>query len=161
MELTTFYALVSGTCFALVGLWWNVIERHPEWRMSEQTRRHTGGIYLSFLLPALMGLFAQVDPSNPLIWRTSFVVAAAVGCYSTTALIRIDRDRTGTGPFGRHRWVVVVLYALVLVLGLAPELAVVVGLSPLQAEALLLVFLVVIAHGLTWEFMMQGEPAGT
>ena len=27
MDLSTFYALMSATCFTLVGLWWTVIER--------------------------------------------------------------------------------------------------------------------------------------
>lgn len=160
MDLTTFYALVSGTCFALVGLWWNVVQRHPEWAGTARTRRLAGGIYLSFLLPGLMGLFAQVDPSKPIIWRTAFVAVSAVGCSSTIGLIRIDRDRSAMGPFGRHRWVLGLLYGLILVLGVAPELASVAGLSPLQAEALLLVFLIVIAHGLTWEFMMESRPLG-
>jgi hypothetical protein len=157
--LTTFYALVSGTCFALVGLWWNVVERHPEWAGAARTRRLAGGIYLSFLLPGLMSLLAQVDASNAIIWRTSFVAVAAVGCASTIGLIRVDRGSSATGPFGRHRWVPGLLYGLVLVLGVVPELASVVGLSPLQAEALLLVVLIVIAHGLTWEFLMENRNA--
>lgn len=65
MDVSTFYALFSATCFTLVGLWWNVVQSHSEWMRAPALRRVVGGIYLSFLLPALMGLFAQVGaPSS-------------------------------------------------------------------------------------------------
>ena len=60
MDLSTFYALMSATCFTLVGLWWTVIERRPEWREEPRLRRLAGGTYLSFLLPGLMSMFAQI-----------------------------------------------------------------------------------------------------
>ncbi len=28
MDVSTFYALFSATCFTLVGLWWTVVERN-------------------------------------------------------------------------------------------------------------------------------------
>ena len=43
MDLSTFYALMSATCFTLVGLWWTVIERRPEWREEPRLRRLAGG----------------------------------------------------------------------------------------------------------------------
>lgn len=56
MDVSTFYALFSATCFTLVGLWWNVVQSHAAWMGDPSVRRVVGGIYLSFLLPALMGL---------------------------------------------------------------------------------------------------------
>ena len=55
----SFYALFSATCFTLLGLWWNVLQLNTAW-VSVDERRAVGGVYLTFLLPALMGLFAQV-----------------------------------------------------------------------------------------------------
>jgi hypothetical protein len=52
-----------------------------------------------------------------------------------------------------------VVYGLIAVLGFVPEVADVVGLTPPQAAAFLLVLLVVLAHALTWEFMTQTRPA--
>lgn len=158
MDLSTFYALVSATSFTLVGLWWIVVERRPAWRSDPARRRLAGGTYLSFLLPGLMSLIAQVNPDNPLIWRTSFVASGLVGLWSTVRLITLERaGRPGVGPFRRQRWAVAVLYGLVIVLGAAPELARVLGWTPLVVGALLLVLLVVLAHGLTWEFMMEPD----
>ena len=157
MDVSTFYALFSATCFTLLGLWWSVVQRHEEWLRNADQRAVVGGVYLSFLLPALMGLFAQVGGTEtPAIWRVSFVGIAIVGGVSTMRLLR--RSRAGGGPQGplmRHQWVVVVVYALVAVIGAVPELASPLQVTPIQAEAVLLILLVLIAHGLVWEFMVS------
>src|SRR5205085_9601191 len=83
MDISTFYALFSATCFTLLGLWWNVLQLNSTWIGNPEERRAVGGIYLTFLLPALMGLFAQVGGTEtPTVWRVSFIAVAAVGCYS-------------------------------------------------------------------------------
>lgn len=156
MDLTTFYALMSVTCFTLVGLWWTVVERHPDWRTDPRCRRLAGGTYLSFLLPALMSMFAQVNPANPLVWRFSFGLASVVGLVSSFRLLRTDA-RGLVGPFRRFRWLVPVLYAGVIVLGVFPELAGLLGATPLQVASVLLLILVILAHGLTWEFLMEPD----
>lgn len=157
MDVSTFYALFSATCFTLLGLWWSVVQRHEEWLRHPDQRAVVGGVYLSFLLPALMGLFAQVGGTEtPLIWRISFVGIAIVGGVSTLRLLRRTRSRPGPhGPLMRHQWFVVVIYALVAVIGAAPELASPLQVTPIQAEAVLLILLVLIAHGLVWEFMVS------
>ena len=156
MDLSAFYSLMAVTCFTLVGLWWTVVERHPEWKAEGPARRLAGGVYLSFLLPGLMSTFAQVDPGNPVIWRASFGLTAVFGLVSTLTLVRIDRS-PARGPFRRHRWLAALLYLLVLLLGVFPAVAGVVGLSPLQAASLALIALIVLGHGLAWEFMMEPE----
>ena len=100
-----------------------------------------------------MGLFAQVDPGKPGLWRTTFGLVALLGAWSTFRLIRADNRPGVRGPFRRHRWLVGVLYLVIVVLGVAPELAASVGLTGLQAAALTVVCLVVLAHGLAWELL--------
>ncbi|MGP4004414.1 hypothetical protein [Streptomyces sp. 8N706] len=161
MDISTFYALFSATCFTLVGLWWNVVQGHQDWLRDPALRRIVGGIYISFLLPALMGLFAQVGGTEtPEIWRVSFVVLAVIGCVSTMRLTGRSR-RDGSSVFLTLAQAVAALfYALIAVVGAAPELADVVGVQPIQAEAVLLILLVVLAHGLVWRFMAgEGRPA--
>jgi hypothetical protein len=158
MTLDSFYAIVSGTCFALVGLWWGVVQFNRKWLKQDETRTLAGGIYLSFLIPGVMSLIAEVSGDNKIIWRVTFVVAAALGMYFTARLIWKTRASTGPiGPFRRHRWIVIVVYLLVLIFGAAPELAKPLNLQPLQVESILLSLLILIAHGLTWEFMTQPE----
>ncbi len=161
MDLADFYSLMSITCFTLVGLWWTVVERHPDWKRSRSRRKLAGGVYLSFLLPGLMSTFAQVDAGNPLVWRTSFSVAALIGMVTTLRLVSVERGMGLQGLFRRFRWLVAVVYAVILVLAAAPPVAGLVGGTPLQAASIALILLVVMAHGLTWEFMMEPDDPGT
>ncbi|MFG2296150.1 hypothetical protein [Streptomyces sp. NPDC048603] len=158
MDVNTFYALFSATCFTLVGLWWNVVQSHPEWMREPGLRRITGGIYLSFLLPALMGLFAQVGGAEqPEIWQAAFVVLALVGCLSTGRLLsRTHGDRLVLGQQAGAA----ILYALIAVVGAFPGLAGRIGLQPFQAEALLLIALIVLGHALVWHFMAGEGRSG-
>jgi hypothetical protein len=158
MDLGTFYAIVSGTCFALVGLWWNVVERHPGWHTDTGARRQAGGVYLSFLLPGMMSLVAMIDPTTPAIWRSGFLLCGVLGAWSSVSLMR-SQGAYAPGLLGRNQWLVVVLYVLVLALAVTPSSARQLGLEPLQAGGLLLVLLVTAAHALTWEFMLERPPA--
>ncbi|MFJ3922233.1 hypothetical protein [Streptomyces sp. NPDC090022] len=158
MDVSTFYALFSATCFTLVGLWWNVVQSHADWMREPALRRVVGGIYLSFLLPALMGLFAQVGGTEqPQIWRGAFVVLALIGCVCTLQLLARSRgDRFVAGQQAGAT----LLYALIAVVGAFPELAGHIGLRPIQAEALLLIGLIVLGHALVWRFMAgEGRAA--
>ncbi|MEZ5096478.1 MAG: hypothetical protein R2731_10365 [Nocardioides sp.] len=158
MDLTTFYGFFSAMCFTLIGLWWNVVQGRPEWLRRPDLRRAVGGVYLSFLLPALMGLFAQVGGAAlPAVWRVSFVGVAVVGCASTVRLWRLTR--AASARRSAYQAVAAGLYLLIAVVGMAPEIASRIGLAPIQAEALLLVALVVLAHGLVWEFMTHPDAA--
>ncbi len=162
MDVSTFYALFSATCFTLVGLWWTVIDRNRRWLREPPTRRRVGAVYLSFLLPALMGLFAQVGGTvSPVFWRTSFVVIAAVGALGTVRLLRSAREDPDAGVFARAWWASAVVYAVIAVIGLRPELVRGLGLTPLQGEATLLVVLVALAHAVAWEFMTRRPADGT
>ena len=158
MDLSAFYSLLAGTSFTLVGLWWVVVQSRPRWRSDPSRRRLAGGTYLSFLLPGLMATLAQVNPDAPLLWRISFGTCAVVGLWSTVGLLRHERSATGMGAFRRFRWVAIVLYLAILVLGVAPELARAAGFTPLTVGSVLLVLLVVLAHGLTWDVLMEPDP---
>ncbi|QIG45455.1 hypothetical protein G5V58_24310 [Nocardioides anomalus] len=159
MDITTFYALFSATCFALLGFWWNLLQGNPHWLRDPDTRRAVGGVYLALLLPALMGLFAQVGGSGTTtIWRISFVAIAVVGLLTTLRALphsrRVEVDDTAT------RVATFVLYALIAVVGVVPEIGTLVDLKAIQVEAMLLILLVLTAHGLVWRFMTAGPQPG-
>ena len=153
MDVNTFYAVTSATCFTLVGLWWSVVKSKQEWLRNETTRRLAGGVYASFLIPALMSLGAQIGGTNHLIWQVIFIIAAGAGIVFSSRLIQLTRLANPNGAFSRNSWSVPILYAIVLLFALFPGLARIVGLEPLQMEALLLCLLILIAHAMTWEFM--------
>jgi hypothetical protein len=153
VDTAQFYALFSATCFALVGLWWGVVSSHPHWLGDPVRRTAVGGVYLSFLLPAAMGLFAQVGGDDTTtIWRASFVVFAAVGLVGTLRALAVTHRR-GAADSGL-RTAAAVLYGCVALIGLVPELGRVADRRPIEVEAMLLISLVLVAHGLVWRFMV-------
>ncbi len=157
MDISTFYALFSATCFTLLGLWWNVIQNNPEWTAVAEERRAVGGVYLTFLLPAMMGLFAQVGGAEtPNIWRISFVAIAVVGCYSTLRLLRVLRHAEEHEPRGKYV-ATLCIYVLIAVMGAYPEIVSGLDIKPIQAEAILLILLVLVGHGLVWDFMVRAQ----
>jgi hypothetical protein len=156
MDISTFYALFSATCFALLGFWWNLLQGNPQWLHDPDTRPAVGGVYLALLLPALMGLFAQVGgDGTTTIWRISFVAIAIVGLLTTLRALPHSR-RSGVDDLWT-RIVTVVIYALVAFVGLVPEVGKAFHLKAIQVEAMLLILLVLSAHGLVWRFMTS-EP---
>jgi hypothetical protein len=155
MNLDVFYSIVSGTCFALLGLWWTVMESRRDWLKDEKVRGLAGGVYLSFLIPGAMSLGAQIGGENKLVWRSVFVIAALLGMYFTARIIAVTRVEGRPGFFRRNRWFAILLYLIVLILGAFPTLAAPLGLAALQVEGFLLTLLVLLGHGLAWEFMVE------
>jgi hypothetical protein len=153
MDTNVFYAVTAATCFTLVGLWWSVVKSKPEWLVNETTRRLAGGVYASFLIPALMSRAAQIGGTTPIIWQAVFIIAAGAGIVFSSRLIRLTRAANPKGAFSKNSWAVPALYGLVLFFALFPGLARLIGLAPLQMQALLLCGLILIAHSLAWEFM--------
>jgi len=153
MDISTFYAVTAATCFTLVGLWWSVVKDHREWLADEATKRMAGGVYASFLIPALMSMGAQVGGEGTIIWNLVFLVAGVAGIRYTTQLIKKTKSAAANGPFSRNRWALPLLYGIVIFFAIFPRVAGIVGLKALQVEGLLLCILILIAHMLAWEFM--------
>jgi hypothetical protein len=152
MDISTFYAVPSATCFTLVGLWWSVVKSKPEWFKDEAKKRLAGGVYASFLIPGLMSLAAQVGVDSSLIWRGVFVVAAGAGVIFSSRLIKLTRDANPKDTFSRNFWVVPSLYGLVLFFAVFSGLARYLGSHALQLEAPLLCGLILCAHMPAWDF---------
>jgi hypothetical protein len=155
MNVESFYAILSGICFALTGLWWTVVESRKDWMKDKDMRFLAGGVYASFLIPGVMSLGAQIGGENKLVWRSVFVIAAVLGMFFTTRLLTRVRKSNKIGFFARNRWLVVLLYSVVLILGLFPKLAAPSGLTTIQVEAFLLCIIILSGHGLAWEMMTR------
>jgi undecaprenyl pyrophosphate phosphatase UppP len=153
MDVSTFYALLSGTCFTLVGLWWNVVNSKKEWHADQGMMELASGVYLSFLIPGLMSLVAQVGIDNSFVWQIAFALAAILGIIYTNRISQRTRKLAPAGNFHKNRWGVNVIYGLILVCAIFPGLGRVFGLGGLQLEAILVAGLLLIGHGLTWELL--------
>ena len=158
MDISTFYAVTSATCFGLVGLWWSVVKDKPEWRTNEAKKRMAGGVYASFLIPGVMSLAAQIGVDSPLIWRGVFLIAAIAGIIFSSKLINLTRETSPNSTFSRNSWIVPFLYGLVLFFSIFAGIARYVGLQALQLEGLLLCGLILCAHAMAWEFTMSPTP---
>jgi len=157
MDINTFYAVTAATCFTLVGLWWSVVKDHPEWMKDEATKRMAGGVYASFLIPALMSMGAQVGGEGSIIWNLVFIIAGVAGIRYSSQLIQKTKAAEANGPFTKNRWALPLLYGIVIFFAIFPNIGGIVGLKALQVEGLLLCVLILIAHMLTWEFMSSSK----
>jgi hypothetical protein len=157
MDIQTFYAFTAGICFTLVGLWWNVVQSKKEWLKDEAMRELASGVYLSFLIPGLMSMVAQVGIDSPLLWRLSFVIASGLGIFYTNRISAKTRNALPNGKFHSNRWGVNLLYGLILAFALLPDVSGLIGLKPLTIEGLLIIGLLLIGHGLTWEFLVENS----
>src|SRR5258706_13100254 len=153
MDINTFYAVTAATCFTLVGLWWSVVKDHPEWFKDEATKRMAGGVYASFLIPALMSMGAQVGGEGSIIWNLVFIIAGVTGIRYTTQLIQKTKAAEANGPFSKNRWALPLLYGIVIFFAFFPGLAGVVGFWCLQLEGFVFCIFVFIADKLAMECM--------
>ena len=79
MTTQAFYAAVAGISFTLLGLWWVVVITRTEWRQSPARRLLAYTVSLHFLLPGMMSILSIIAPDEPLVWRTVFSLAGALG----------------------------------------------------------------------------------
>jgi hypothetical protein len=159
MNANEFYSLFSATCFGMVGLWWNVVQARKDWLKDEGLKTIAGGVYLSFLIPGLMGLGAQIGGSDGLFWRFVFAVGAGFGMFYTFRLMTKTRNVPYPGPFRRNRWLALVLYGFILLGSLGFDLVFTwVGIQPIAVEAFWLCLIILLGHGLAWEFLTEVRP---
>jgi hypothetical protein len=158
MDIQGFYTLLAAACFTLVGLWWNVVSSRPHWTQDPGLKSLASGIYLAFLIPGVMSLMASLTGQSAFIWQVTFFIASVLGMVYTVRLMR-ESSAIKPGRFHASRWVVIVLYALILFLAIFPGVAIFLGLLPLQAEGLLLALLLLVSHGLAWELLTASSSA--
>jgi hypothetical protein len=131
-----FYSSVTSFCFVLMGLWWNVVQaRREDWLEHPRLRAPARAVYMSFLMPGVMSLGAQLGGDAKIVWRIVFTAAAVFGAISNVSFIRAFPGSRSLGWFRRHHWLAVVLYALIGVFGAFPELVAWTGLNPFRSEA--------------------------
>jgi predicted transporter len=155
MSLESFYSVLAGACFTLIGLWWAAMQIRQDWLEDEKLRQLAGGIYLAFLLPGAMSLGAQIGGENKLVWRSIFAVTSVIAIFALLRLMRVTSGGKTPGTMHSMRWLLVLIYVVVLILAINPDLVKPLGLSALQVESFLLTLLVLGGHGLAWELLSK------
>jgi hypothetical protein len=159
--LETFYTTVASLCFALLGLWWVVVQfKHEQWMADPRKRRMAYDLSLYFILPGMMSLVSLLAGEVKILWRIGFSVAAIIGAFETLTMIvsaRSSLHESTLTKFGR--WVVVVLYVLIAIVAIDPSLATALGLGlkAIEVEGLLITLLLFLGVNFVWLFF--AEPA--
>ncbi len=151
----TFYATGAQICFALLGLWWVVVQfKYDEFMRDPQRRRTAYNISLYFVLPGIMSLFSLLADEITLIWRAAFVAAGVLGIIEMVMMVR---GGTNVGsPMARSaRWGALLLYILIVFFALVPETARSVGIPPQLVEGTLLGLLVFLGVQMAWLFFIE------
>jgi len=158
--LNDFYAAFAPLSFTVYGLWLIVVQtRHSDWRHSPAHRRRAYAVSLHFALPGLMSLLALVDPTNGDVWRVSFAVSGAAGAL-ILGYIQFSPVPTPRGRLWQlESTVSIVLYLLVVLVALAPDVAGDLG-APIRVEAVLLSLIVFLGINVAWALMFdEVDPA--
>ena len=149
MDLTTFYATVSAAGLTLLGLWWVVVDKHPEWFESRATARMAYAVSLHFMLPATASLLSMVAPDKAIVWKVVFALAGISGFVASLMVARTlsaVRRSIGSGAL----LVAMPVYVVVVLVALFPGLSDVVSLKPLQVEAFLVAIILLLGMNAVW-----------
>ncbi len=155
--IETFYATTAQICFALLGLWWVVVQFKYDLFMRDPVRRRTAyNISLYFILPGAMSLVAVLASAVPLFWQASFSIVGAVGLIEAIQLIR--KPLAVRSLFTRlSPPVSLVLYVLIIVFALVPGMLRALGVTPLHVEGILLGLIIVLGIQMAWNFFTQAD----
>ena len=159
--LDTFYATVGQVCFALLGLWWVVVQfKHHEWMRSPRHRRMAFNVSHYFIVPGIMCLVALLADNAKTLWQLAFILAGLLGAVETVSIIS-NADVAPLRPRSVQLggWAQLILYLLVILLACDAALGLPVGLplTPLEVEGVVVSLLLFLGVNLAWTFFAQVE----
>jgi hypothetical protein len=162
MQIVGFYQAFAPACFALLGLWFVVVQIRYDhgWKDNPDAQHRAYGVALNFALPGVMSLLALVDVSTHTFWRVSFAIAgfggAAAMVFAYAVHLKAQRSRTGSRLqaflFGVGSYASIVFYVAV------GALACVGGADALRAVAVLQTTVVFLGFNLGWLLLIEGGP---
>jgi hypothetical protein len=160
--IDNFYRAVASTSLTLLGLWWVVVSaRYKEGEGDPRRRRHAYGVALFFLLPGLMSLISSINSDLTTLWRLAFGICGAAGIAELVLFLLAGGTPTLAAMALRLAGLVV--YVLIVAFALWPDLvdSLGLGLTPREAEAVLLGLLLLVGANLAWLGLIEpGERAG-
>lgn len=159
MDVASFYGIVSGLSFTLLGLWFVVADRHKEWFRVPVRRRMAYVVSLHFMLPGTMSVLSLVAPDIPAVWRIVFALCGIAGIVG--GVLVADALRA---EYGRSRLAAVVmvvslpLYIFIVIFAIVPTASGLVGLQPRQVEAILIAGILLLGLHAAWFLTTQPAP---
>jgi hypothetical protein len=154
----TFYATFAAIAFTLLGLWWVVVQfKYQSWMSDPQRRQMAYNVSLYFILPGIMSLVSLLSGEAKFLWRGAFAIAGIFGAVEAVRMaMGSAQNRSRWAIVGR--WFAVVLYALVVVVAVNPEMIQALGipLKAIESEGVMLSIILFIGVNFAW--MMFTEP---
>jgi hypothetical protein len=149
--METFYATLSQTCFAALGLWWVVVQfKYDRWSGEPARRAAAGAISGQFIALGVLALIAVLSTEVPVIWRIGSITGGLLGALA--ALIVLTR----TNANGMQRAIgASSLVLFVLVFLTAFTTTPIFGLRPIIVESLIDCALLALAVWQAWTYMMD------
>ncbi len=130
MDVNTFYSVLAGLSFTLLGLWWVACQSRMTWLIDRVGRGMAYVVSLHFALPGAMSLLSLVAPDIPLLWRITFTTAGLAGLAGSALVAATMRRRSSDAQLvGLLQWVAMPVYAVVTVVALAPDVVAGLGLA--------------------------------
>jgi hypothetical protein len=159
MDVNTFYGVLAGVSFTLLGLWWVACQARMGWLVDRVGRGMGYVVSMHFVIPGGISLISLVAPEAPILWRVTFAasgIAGIVGSGLSAATMR--RRSADVAVAVVLQWLAVPLYAVVTVIALNPQLVGGLGLTGLQAEGIALVLLIMLGTQSAW--LVTFAPTG-
>ncbi|MBI4674200.1 MAG: hypothetical protein HY741_21360 [Chloroflexi bacterium] len=158
--LETFYATSAQICFALLGLWWVVVQFKYDLFLRDAARRRTAyNISLYFVLPGAMSLFSLLAAEVSILWQLAFIVAGVLGIVETAMLLRANALANQSAFARGARYAALLIYVLIVIFALAPGVLRAIGITPLLVEGVLLALIVFLGVQFAWTFFMESREA--
>jgi hypothetical protein len=157
VDISTFYGVVAGINFTLLGLWWvAVLERADLRRAGSRQSQMAYVVSLQFLLPGAVALLSQAAPTVAFVWRTAFLLGGVAGVVGIVMLVPILLRTHLRTPARLLLVLGVPLHTLVAIVAVLPELRSSFGLelNSLQVEAILFCLLVLLGAQTAWTAAM-------
>jgi hypothetical protein len=162
--LVTFYATVAQICFALLGLWWIVVQfKYAAWMHVSTRRRMAFNISHYFVLPGVMSLVALLAGDTKILWQIAFILAGILGAVETISII-FNADLSSFRPRAVRvgGWIQLVLYVFVVLFALNAAFGarIALPLEPLVFEGITIALLLLLGVNLAWTFFSAPEKEG-
>jgi hypothetical protein len=162
MQIVGFYQAFGPACFALLGLWFVVLQIRSDLLGDPSAQRRAYGVALNFALPGVMSLLSLVDTATHTFWRVSFAIVgfggAAAMVFVYVVHLQIRRGLTGsrllTLLFSSGAYASIGIYAAV------GALAIVGGANALRAVAVLQTAVVFLGFNLAWLLLIEERQSG-
>jgi hypothetical protein len=148
----TFYATLAQICFALVGLWWVVVQFKYDLLMSSPSGRLAAYIAsMHFIAPGVISLISVLVSDDVGIWRLGSLIGSVLGIVATIAALRAALMTRAQRII---EVMLLVLFAVIAILSFVTTPLF--GVKPIMIDALVNVGVITLGVQYAWLFFAGG-----